>query len=172
MPSSRKLGFALLVIATAQLMLVLDDTIVNVALPSMQRSLHIPPSHLNWAASFYALTFGGLLLAGGRAGDLYGRLRLFRMGLVSSLSRPMAGGLAPNATTPPYRAPRSGMRCGHGSPRTCPPELHEVSLAARNRTAVGRGAGPRAGPPESHGSEVRVPEGASPETHAPEEVHR
>ena len=80
-------------------MLVLDDTIVNVALPSMQRSLQIPPSHLNWAASFYALTFGGLLLAGGRAGDLYGRLRLFRVGIVVFAVASMAGGLAPNATT-------------------------------------------------------------------------
>lgn len=58
----RKLGVALLVIATAQLMLVLDDTIVNVALPSMQRSLHIPTSHLNWIASFYAL--GAIQLTG------------------------------------------------------------------------------------------------------------
>jgi EmrB/QacA subfamily drug resistance transporter len=97
--TERKLGFALLVIATAQLMLVLDDTIVNVALPSMQRSLHIPPSHLNWVASFYALTFGGLLLAGGRAGDLYGRLRLFRVGIVVFALASMAGGLAPDATT-------------------------------------------------------------------------
>src|SRR5271163_938494 len=95
---NRKLGLALLVIATAQLMLVLDDTIVNVALPSMQRSLHIPPSHLNWVASFYALSFGGLLLAGARAGDLYGRLRLFRVGLVVFAVASMAGGLAPNGT--------------------------------------------------------------------------
>src|SRR5438105_6016571 len=78
----RKLGLALLVIATAQLMLVLDDTIVNVALPSMQRSLHLSTSHLNWVASFYALAFGGLLLAGGRVGDLFGRLRLFRIGII------------------------------------------------------------------------------------------
>ena len=97
--TERKLGFALLVIATAQLMLVLDDTIVNVALPSMQRSLHIPTSHLNWVASFYALTFGGLLLAGGRAGDLYGRLRVFRVGIVVFAIASMAGGFAPNATT-------------------------------------------------------------------------
>jgi EmrB/QacA subfamily drug resistance transporter len=95
---NRKLGLALLVIATAQLMLVLDDTIVNVALPSMQRSLHIPTSHLNWVASFYALTFGGLLLAGGRAGDLYGRLRMFRVGVVVFALASMAGGLAPNGT--------------------------------------------------------------------------
>src|SRR5215475_5659029 len=64
--AGRRLGLALLVIATAQLMLVLDDTIVNVALPDMQRSLHIAAPHLNWVASFYALAFGGLLLAGGR----------------------------------------------------------------------------------------------------------
>jgi MFS family permease len=63
----------LLIIAAAQLVLVLDDTIVNVAMPSIQRSLHVPSSSLNWVISFYALTFGGLLLAGGRAGDLFGR---------------------------------------------------------------------------------------------------
>jgi EmrB/QacA subfamily drug resistance transporter len=97
--TEHKLGFALLVIATAQLMLVLDDTIVNVALPSMQRSLNIPAAHLNWVASFYALTFGGLLLAGGRAGDLYGRLRVFRVGIGVFAIASMAGGLAPNATT-------------------------------------------------------------------------
>ena len=78
----RGLGLALLIIATAQLMLVLDDTIVNVALPSMQRSLHLPASSLNWVISFYALAFGGLLLVGGRAGDLFGRLRVFRIGIV------------------------------------------------------------------------------------------
>src|SRR5580658_4700606 len=94
----RRLGLALLVIATAQLMLVLDDTIVNIALPTIQRSLHVPASHLNWIASFYALTFGGLLLAGGRAGDLFGRLRMFRAGLVLFALASMAGGLAPDST--------------------------------------------------------------------------
>jgi EmrB/QacA subfamily drug resistance transporter len=96
--AGRKLGLALLVIATAQLMLVLDDTIVNVALPTIQRSLHLPPSHLNWVASFYALTFGGLLLAGGRAGDLFGRLRMFRAGLIVFAAASMVGGLAPDST--------------------------------------------------------------------------
>jgi MFS family permease len=70
--ADRKLGLALLIIATAQFMLVLDDTIVNVALHSIQRSLQLPTAHLNWVASFYALTFGGLLLAGGRAGSTAG----------------------------------------------------------------------------------------------------
>jgi MFS family permease len=102
--AGRKLGVALLVIASAQLMLTLDATIVNVALPSMERSLHLPISHLNWVATFYALSFGGLLLAGARAGDLYGRLRLFRAGLVVFAMASMAGGLAPNGTM--LRRPR------------------------------------------------------------------
>jgi len=92
----RRLGLALLVIATAQLMLVLDDTIVNVALPSVQRSLHLATSHLNWVISFYALTFGGLMLAGGRAGDLFGRLKVFRLGIVVFTLASLAGGFAPN----------------------------------------------------------------------------
>jgi EmrB/QacA subfamily drug resistance transporter len=96
--ASRRLGLALLVIATAQLMLVLDDTIVNIALPSMQRSLHLSTPHLNWVISFYALAFGGLLLAGGRAGDLFGRLRVFRLGIIVFALASMAGGLAPDGT--------------------------------------------------------------------------
>ena len=95
-PVQRRLGLALLVIATAELMLVLDDTIVNVALPSMQRSLHLAVSHLNWVISFYALAFGRLMLAGGRAGDLFGRLRVFRVGVGVFTLASVAGGFAPN----------------------------------------------------------------------------
>ncbi|HEV8278852.1 MAG TPA: MFS transporter [Streptosporangiaceae bacterium] len=96
--AGRYLGLALLVIATAQLMLVLDDTIVNVALPSIQRSLHLATSHLNWVSSFYALAFGGLLLAGGRAGDLFGRLWVFRLGIIVFALASLAGGFAPTGT--------------------------------------------------------------------------
>jgi EmrB/QacA subfamily drug resistance transporter len=106
----RRLSLALLVIATAQLMLVLDDTIVNVALPSMQRSLHIATPHLNWVISFYALAFGGLLLAGGRAGDLFGRLRVFRFGIIVFAAASMAGGFAPNGTA--LLAARVVQGCG------------------------------------------------------------
>ncbi len=108
--AGRKLRLALLVIATAQLMLVLDDTIVNVALPTIQRSLHIATPHLNWVISFYALTFGGLLLAGGRAADLYGRLRVFRTGIVVFALASMAGGLAPDGTA--LVAARLAQGCG------------------------------------------------------------
>src|SRR5260370_20377057 len=108
--TGRNLGLALLVIAAAQLMLVLDDTIVNVALPSMQGSLHIATPHLNWVASFYALAFGGLLLAGGRAGDLFGRLRMFRAGIIVFALASIAGGFAPDATA--LLAARIVQGCG------------------------------------------------------------
>jgi EmrB/QacA subfamily drug resistance transporter len=90
----QKLGLALLVIAAAQLMLVLDGTIVNVALPSIQRSLNFPQSDLNWVLTAYALTFGGLLMVGGRAGDLFGRKRVFRAGVVVFTLASLLGGLA------------------------------------------------------------------------------
>jgi hypothetical protein len=66
---SRRLGVALVVIATAQLMVVLDATIVNVALPHIQRALGFSGSGLEWVVNAYAVTVGGLLLLGGRAGD-------------------------------------------------------------------------------------------------------
>ncbi|MEV7325339.1 MFS transporter [Streptomyces sp. NPDC093970] len=89
-----KLGLALLVIATAQLMLVLDNTIVAVALPSMQSALGLSESSLGWIVTAYALAFGGLLLAGGRAGDLFGRRRVFRTGLILFTAASLLGGLA------------------------------------------------------------------------------
>src|SRR5207342_1143152 len=77
-----RLGLALLVIATAQLMVVLDATIVNVALPDIQRALGFSGSGLEWVVNAYALTFGGLLLLGGRAGDILGRRRVFIAGII------------------------------------------------------------------------------------------
>src|ERR1700751_5309795 len=75
-------GLALLVLATAQLMVVLDATIVNVALPHIQRALGFSGSGLEWVVNAYAVTFGGLLLLGGRAGDILGRRRVFIFGLL------------------------------------------------------------------------------------------
>ena len=89
-------GLALLVVATAQLMLVLDDTIANIALPSIQDDLGVLTSLLPWIVSAYVLAFGALLLFGGRLGDLYGRRRILRAGLVVFVVASMVGGLAPN----------------------------------------------------------------------------
>jgi EmrB/QacA subfamily drug resistance transporter len=90
----RRLGLALLVIATAQLMVVLDATIVNVALPHIQRALGFSGSDLEWVVNAYALAFGGLLLLGGRAGDLLGRRRVFIAGVIVFSAASLAGGFA------------------------------------------------------------------------------
>src|SRR5262245_10649551 len=67
----------LLLLCGAQFLVVLDATIVNVALPSIQHALHFSAQNLQWVASGYALTFAGFLLLGGRAADLLGRRRIF-----------------------------------------------------------------------------------------------
>jgi EmrB/QacA subfamily drug resistance transporter len=90
----RRRGRALLVIATAQLMVVLDGTIVNVALPHIQRALGFSGSGLEWVVNAYAVTFGGLLLLGGRAGDILGRRRVFVFGLLLFSAASLLGGFA------------------------------------------------------------------------------
>ena len=91
---NRRLGLALLVIATAQLMVVLDATIVNVALPHVQRALGFSGTGLEWVVNAYAVTFGGLLLLGGRAGDIFGRRRVFVFGLLLFSAASLLGGFA------------------------------------------------------------------------------
>jgi EmrB/QacA subfamily drug resistance transporter len=76
---------------------MLDNTIVNVALPSIERSLHMSISSLEWIVTAYALTFAALLITGGKLGDLYGRRRMFIAGLVVFTLASLACGLAPNA---------------------------------------------------------------------------
>src|SRR6266702_1318401 len=93
-PAHRHLGLALVVIATAQLMVVLDATIVNVALPHVQRALGFSGSGLEWVVNAYALTFGGLLLLGGRAGDVLGRRRVFIAGIILFSAASLFGGFA------------------------------------------------------------------------------
>jgi EmrB/QacA subfamily drug resistance transporter len=87
-------GLALPVIAAAQLLIVMDGTIVTVGLPVIGSGLGIAETDLDWVLTAYALAFGGMLLAGGRAGDLFGRRRLFRAGLVVFLLASLLGGLA------------------------------------------------------------------------------
>src|SRR5439155_10642214 len=77
-----------------QFMVVLDATIVNVALPSIQKDLHLSEGNLQWIVNAYTLVFGGFLLLGGRAGDLLGRKRLFLIGLVIFTGASLLDGLA------------------------------------------------------------------------------
>jgi EmrB/QacA subfamily drug resistance transporter len=90
----RRLGLALAVIAAAQLMVVLDATIVNVALPHIQTALHFSGTNLEWVVNAYALAFGGLLLLGGRSGDLLGRRRIFIFGILLFSLASLLGGFA------------------------------------------------------------------------------
>ena len=88
-------GTALLAtLAMAQFMVVLDFTIVNVALPSIQHGLHIATTTLQWLVTAYAVTFGGFLLLGGRLADVFGRARLYRVGLCIFVLASISGGLA------------------------------------------------------------------------------
>jgi EmrB/QacA subfamily drug resistance transporter len=92
--ASRHLGLALVVIAMAQLMVVLDAAIVNVALPHIQHALGFSGNGLEWVVTAYAVTFGGLLLLGGRSGDLLGRRRIFIWGLLLFSAASLFGGFA------------------------------------------------------------------------------
>ena len=92
-PKSRSLPILLLLCA-AQFMMVLDFSIVNVALPSMQRDLGFSQQNLQWIVSAYSLAFGGFLLLGGRAADLFGRRRVFMIGLGLFTIASLIGGLA------------------------------------------------------------------------------
>ena len=87
----------LVLVCMAQFMVILDATIVNVALPSIQEDLGMSDADLQWVVNAYALTFGGFLLLGGRAGDLVGRKRIFLIGVVIFTVASLLNGLAPSS---------------------------------------------------------------------------
>src|SRR5512138_852988 len=91
---SRKLWWALYVLCSAVLMIVLDTTIVNVALPSIREDLQFTETSLVWVINAYMLTFGGFLLLGGRLGDLFGHRKLFLLGITLFTVASLACGLA------------------------------------------------------------------------------
>ena len=99
-PSPRRLlshghpGLVLTLILSVQLMVVLDATIVNIALPDIRTALHFSPTSLSWVINAYTLTFGGLLLLGARAGDILGRRRTFLSGIALFTLASLVGGFA------------------------------------------------------------------------------
>ncbi len=88
---------ALGVIGIAQLMIVLDASVVTIALPSAQKALHISVANRQWALTAYTLAFGGLLLIGGRVADFMGRKRMFIISLLGFAAASALGGLAQNS---------------------------------------------------------------------------
>src|ERR1700677_2561064 len=85
---------SLTIIAIAQLMIVLDASVVTIALPSAQRALHISTANRQWALTAFPLAFGGFLLLGGRIADLVGRKRMFVFSLIGFAAASALGGLA------------------------------------------------------------------------------
>ncbi|HLI25408.1 MAG TPA: MFS transporter [Acidimicrobiales bacterium] len=94
-PRRSRPGAALAVIASAQLMVVLDATIVNIALPHIHAALGFSQTGLAWVLNAYTLVFGGLLFLGGRSGDVFGRRRMFVVGVLLFSFASLLGGLAP-----------------------------------------------------------------------------
>ena len=92
--TQRHWAVTVVVVCLAQFMVILDATITNVALPSIQSDLHFSPSDLQWVVNVYMLVFGGFLLLGGRAGDLFGRRRLFLAGVALFTFASLLDGLA------------------------------------------------------------------------------
>ncbi len=86
----------LIILALAQFMVILDSSIVNVAIPSIERAFHLIPSTLQWIVTAYTLAFGGFLLLGGRAADLYGRRKVFLGGVTLFAIVSLADGLSRN----------------------------------------------------------------------------
>jgi EmrB/QacA subfamily drug resistance transporter len=130
-------SWALLAVSLATFMTYLDNNIVNVAIPAIQRDLHLSTAGLEWVVSGYILVFASLLLAGGRLGDLYGRRRLFMTGLAIFTTASLSAGLAGNVDV--LVASRAVQ--GFGAALVTPTTLAIISAAypsTRERTrAVG-----------------------------------
>src|ERR687884_1948696 len=95
--SENRKWWTLVAVSFGLFMIMLDNTVVNVALPSIERALHVDRSELEWIVVGYALTFATFMLTGGKLADLYGRRRLFIVGLVVFTAASLACGLAPSA---------------------------------------------------------------------------
>ena len=118
-------GVVLGVILIAQLMVVLDATIVNVALPKIQTALDFTPTGLSWVLSAYTLAFGGLLLFGARAGDLFGRRRVFVTGMALFAASSFVGGFATTVDLADRLPRRPGSRRrARGARRARPADVH------------------------------------------------
>ena len=107
----------LAVVVVAQLMVVLDASIVTIALPSAQRALHISVANRQWVITAYTLAFGGLLLLGGRIADYGGRRRMFIIGLIGFAGASALGGLAAESGDAVWVTSTSGCICCADGPR-------------------------------------------------------
>ncbi len=134
-PTTGRRALALFTILTAQFMLSMDLLIVVVALPRIQEDLGFNPASLTWVLNAFGLAFGGLLLLGGRLGDMIGQVRSFRLGLAVFVLASFLGGLAPSPAILLVARVLQGM----GAALAGPSVLALVMLTARNETEQARG---------------------------------
>ena len=133
--NARRTALGVGIVLVAQLMLVLDATVVNVALPHIQTDLGFSPAGLSWVLNAYTLAFGGLLLLGGRLGDVLGRLRTFEIGLGVFTAASLLGGLA----TSPGTLIGARTLQGIGAALAAPGVLALLTTSAPNEAARNRG---------------------------------
>lgn len=134
-PSSRRRALALWVALAAQLMLAMDFLIVVVALPRIQQDLGFTSAGLTWVPNAFGLAFGGLLLLGGRLGDIVGQVRVFRIGLIIFVVASLVGGLAPL----PSVLIAARVVQGIGAALAAPSVLALVMVMARDEAEKARG---------------------------------
>ena len=133
-PGAGRAAAGIAVVLVAQLMLILDATVVNVALPSIDTALGFGPAALSWVLNAYTLAFGGLLLLGGRLGDVFGRRRLFLLGLVVFTLASLLGGLAQN----PLELVLARAAQGVGAAMAAPSVLALLTTSAPDQAARNR----------------------------------
>src|SRR5262249_33295029 len=127
----------LVLVCFAQFMVALDATVVNVALPSIQKDLGLSEANLQWIVNAYTLVFGGFLLLGGRAGDLLGRKRLFLFGLVVFTIASLLNGLAVNSGMLIGCRALQGLRAAFISPAALPIITTTFEEGAERAKALG-----------------------------------
>ena len=133
-PGDRR-GIALATILTAQLMLTMDFLIVLVALPRIQTELGFTPAGLSWVPNAFALAFGGLLLLGGRLGDIYGQVKTFKIGVAIFVAASLLGGVAGT----PYLLILARVLQGVGAALAGPSVLALITTMARDEAERNRG---------------------------------
>lgn len=135
----------LAILAAAQFMVVLDISIVNVALPTISKQLHFSASNLQWVITAYTLTFGGFLLLGGRAADLYGRRKIFLTAVVAFSAASLLCGLSHSDTQLIIARAIQGLTAAIMSPAALSIVLSEFGEGKERNTALGVWAAVAAG---------------------------
>ncbi|MEZ0093748.1 MFS transporter [Streptacidiphilus sp. EB129] len=130
-------GFALAVILACQLMVILDATVVSIALPGIQRTLHFSPAGLSWVQDIYLLAFGGLLLLGGRAGDIFGRRRLLVAGVALFTIASLLGGFATDPALLLASRAAQGVGAAIAAPNTLALIISTYQDPAQRARAIG-----------------------------------